>query len=108
MISARPRHQFGRPTKHGIRWRDDMATANKDVTELMNSLIEVCREGEDRFSIAAERTKDPDIKSLLTRFSKQRKQFVADLQAEVHQLGGSPPAMMRSHRAWTAERDRGS
>jgi uncharacterized protein (TIGR02284 family) len=67
-----------------------MAQENDKVISILNELIETCRDGENGFRVASEDAKDPDLKSLFTRYSQQRAQFASDLQTAVHQRGGQP------------------
>ena len=56
----------------------------------LNDLIETCRDGENGFRTAAEGVKDPHVKALFQRFTRQRTEMVKELQEEVRKLGGNP------------------
>jgi uncharacterized protein (TIGR02284 family) len=61
-----------------------------DVSSVLNDLIETCKDGEEGFRTAAEKVKDPSLKSLFTKYSAQRAGFVKELQTAVSQLGEKP------------------
>jgi uncharacterized protein (TIGR02284 family) len=67
-----------------------MAMSIDRVVSELNDLIETCRDGEEGFRHAADNVDDPDMKSLFESYSRQRGDFVRDLQAEVRRLGGDP------------------
>jgi uncharacterized protein (TIGR02284 family) len=78
---------------------------NEEAIAILNNLIEVCRNGQDGFKMAAENVHDSEFRRLFHILSQQRAQFVSELQAEVHRLGGSPTDSSRAagllHRGWT-------
>jgi uncharacterized protein (TIGR02284 family) len=61
---------------------------NDEVISILNNLIETCRKGQYGFRNAAERIQNSEFRRLFNIFSQQRAQFVTELQAEVHRLGG--------------------
>src|SRR5262249_30408962 len=63
---------------------------NNEVIAILNNLIETCRDGQEGFRTAAENIRNSEFRRLFNIFSQQRAQFVTELQAEVHRLGGSP------------------
>lgn len=81
-----------------------MATENKEVVSTLNDLIETCKDGEKGFSTAAEKAKEPSLKSLFTKYASQRAQYVTELQSFVAQLGGDPSTSghvsASLHRGW--------
>ncbi len=81
-----------------------MATETKQIISTLNKLIETCKDGQQGFREAAENVKNPQFKSLFDSYSRQRAQFVADLQAEVRRLGGDADnagsAGGALHRGW--------
>lgn len=78
--------------------------SNEEVISTLNGLIETCRDGQDGFEAAAEGVKDPELKSLLRAYSRQRAGFVGELRDEVRRLGGDPEASgsvaASLHRGW--------
>ena len=77
---------------------------NNEVIEILNGLIQTCRDGQEGFRTAAENIRNSEFRRLFNIFSQQRAQFVSELQAEVHRLGGTPEETGSVggslHRAW--------
>jgi uncharacterized protein (TIGR02284 family) len=75
-----------------------------DMISTLNNLVETCRNGENGFRTAAEGVDDPSLKSLFQNYSRQRAEFVSELQAEVRRLGGDPQntgsVAASLHRGW--------
>ena len=67
-----------------------MADYRDDQISVLNELIQTCKDGAEGFQHAAEGVQDPDLRTLFTRYSEQRRQFTAELQTEVRRLGGDP------------------
>ena len=61
---------------------------NNEVISILNKLVETCRKGQTTFRNAAESIQNSEFRRLFNIFSQQRAQFVTELQAEVHRLGG--------------------
>lgn len=61
---------------------------NTEVISILKKLIATCGVGQEGFRNAAESTHNSEFRRLLSIFSHQRAQFVTELQAEVHRLGG--------------------
>jgi uncharacterized protein (TIGR02284 family) len=61
---------------------------NTEVISILNKLISTCRTGQESFRKAAESIHNSEFRRLFNIFSQQRAQFVTELQAEVHRLGG--------------------
>jgi uncharacterized protein (TIGR02284 family) len=78
--------------------------SNKDVIAILNDLIETCRDGQEGYRVAAENINNIEFRRLFNIFSQQRAQFVTELQAEVHRLGGEPvdrgSISGKVHRGW--------
>lgn len=76
---------------------------SKEISTL-NDLIQTCRDGENGFRTAAEGIKDPHVKALFDRFSRQRAEMVRELQQQVRALGGTPDesgsVSASVHRGW--------
>lgn len=77
--------------------------ASKGISTL-NDLIETCRDGENGFRTAADAVKNPHVKALFQRFTRQRAEMVRELQQEVRKLGGNPEqtgsVSATLHRGW--------
>jgi len=61
-----------------------------DVSSVLNGLIETAKDGEQGFRTAAEKVKDPSLKTLFTKYSSQRAAYASELQAAVASLGEKP------------------
>jgi uncharacterized protein (TIGR02284 family) len=76
----------------------------KEVTSVLNDLIETCKDGEQGFKTAAERAKDSSLKSLFSKYASQRAGYVQELQSAVRELGGDPATSghvaATLHRGW--------
>ena len=67
------------------------ATIKQDETvDILNELIETCRDGEKGFADAAGHVENPAIRSFLEEQSRIRARFADQLQQEVRAMGGSP------------------
>jgi uncharacterized protein (TIGR02284 family) len=63
--------------------------SNEDTIERLNDLTETCRDGELGYRTAAESVHNTELESVFGEYSKQRGQFVRELQSEVERLGGA-------------------
>jgi uncharacterized protein (TIGR02284 family) len=61
---------------------------NNEVISILNGLIETCKRGAEVFRSAAEDIRNSEFRRLFNIFAQQRTQFIAELQSEVHRLGG--------------------
>lgn len=83
-----------------------MSTELNDTISTLNSLIEVCKDGQDGFRMAADAvTGDEDLKAFLFSCSLQRSKFAGELQNEIINLGEPEPTERGSvtatiHRGW--------
>lgn len=68
-----------------------MATVISSILDVIGSLIETCRDGEEGFKTAAGAVIDPALKSELLLYSGQRAEFREDLEEVVRDLGEAPP-----------------
>ncbi len=87
-----------------------MAEVN-DGIDILEDLIETCRDGENGYKQAAEKIDDPEIRSFFLAQSTERAQFVTELQAEAQRLGKREPeeggsAAGAAHRAWIDLKDK--
>src|SRR5437762_1114332 len=80
------------------------ATMNDQAVDLLNQLIETCKDGAQGFRLAESSVKSPDLKQLLGSYAGQRAMFAGQLQAEVELQGGSPEksgsVAATLHRGW--------
>src|SRR6516165_6153399 len=65
---------------------------NNEVITILDGLISTCRRGQDVFRNAAENIQNSEFRRLFNIFSQQRVQFISELTAEVHRLGGDVQA----------------
>jgi len=65
-----------------------MTRTQSHTIAILNQLIETCKDGQEGFLAAASRIPDGDLKALLESYSRQRGQFVGELQEEVRRRGG--------------------
>ena len=81
-----------------------MATETKDVTAVLNELIETCKDGETGFKTAAEKVKEPSLKALFSKYSAQRAGYVTELTSLVSTMGAKPAesghVAASLHRGW--------
>jgi uncharacterized protein (TIGR02284 family) len=75
-----------------------------EIRSILNGLIETCKDGDEGFRSAAEKLKDPAIRSQFLQFARQRAQFAGELQAEVTRMGSEPAKSGSTtgalHRGW--------
>jgi uncharacterized protein (TIGR02284 family) len=78
---------------------------NEEVITILNGLIATCKDGLEGYRTAADNTTNSEFRRLFNIFSQQRAQFVTELQAEVHRLGGKPEefasSVVRLHHGWS-------
>jgi len=74
----------------GIAPGDTGADSVDAVGSTLNHLIQTCKDGEEGFKTAAAGVSDLNLQHLLESYSLQRKEFVAELQAEVRRLDQDP------------------
>lgn len=77
----------------------------KKTRDIIQNLIETCRDGQNGFRESAEHIKNPEVKSFFNEQSLLRAQFASELEAEVHGLGerdvdSSGSTLAAMHRAW--------
>ena len=80
------------------------ANDTKDVANVLNDLIETCKDGEQGYRSAEEKAKDPSLKSLFSKYASQRAGYVTELQGMVRGLGEDPATSghvaATLHRGW--------
>ena len=67
-----------------------MTMATNDVIETLNDLIETSRDGEQGFRTCAQGVTSPNLKTLFEAAARRCAEGVAELEAKVRGLGGSP------------------
>jgi uncharacterized protein (TIGR02284 family) len=77
---------------------------NHEVISILSDLIETCKDAEECFRNAADRIGNSEFRRLFSIFAQQRSQFVQELQAEIHRLGGDASKVVgiggKLHRSW--------
>jgi uncharacterized protein (TIGR02284 family) len=64
--------------------------AERTEREVLHHLVEVCRDGERGFRVAADYVEDPALKALFQELAEQRQQFARELVPHLNRLGGAP------------------
>jgi uncharacterized protein (TIGR02284 family) len=77
---------------------------HRDAIKTLNGLIEICKDGEKGYRLAADKEKDTELSLQFRRYSNERGQFVTQLKEEVRILGGDPEqsgtVLGAIHRGW--------
>jgi uncharacterized protein (TIGR02284 family) len=76
-----------------------------DTIDVIETLIETCRDGQEGYRDAAEHTKNAELKEFFNRQSLERAKFAGELENVAQRLGKSDPDRGPSitnklHRAW--------
>lgn len=83
--------------------------ARTDTIDLLNALIETCKDGEYGFERCADRIDSPALRPLLARHAQQCAAAAAELQALVSRYGGKPEdsgtTVGTLHRGWVSLKD---
>jgi uncharacterized protein (TIGR02284 family) len=82
-----------------------MANTTEKVFDIVHNLIEANRDSQQGYRDAAEKVKDPKLRTYFNERSIERGQFAAELQNELHHLGesdvsNSGTALGAIRRAW--------
>ncbi|HEX8371407.1 MAG TPA: PA2169 family four-helix-bundle protein [Chthoniobacterales bacterium] len=74
------------------------------TVDILNDLIQICKDGQDGFRDASENVRHSDLKTLFSQYSLQRSKFAGDLQQHVINLGEdaekSSSIASALHRGW--------
>lgn len=76
-----------------------------DSIDVLEKLIETCRDGQEGYRDAAQHVKDPQLKGWFNEQSLERARFAGELENHVQRLGKSDPDRKGSvsaalHRKW--------
>jgi uncharacterized protein (TIGR02284 family) len=78
--------------------------AERTEREVLEHLVEICRDGERGFQAAAQHVNTPLLKGLFVELAEQRQTFVRDLEPHLNRLGGSTLSVGTRagavHRGW--------
>ena len=87
---------------------NNMTADNDEVIDILNDLLDSCRDGEYGFNSSAEHTKSADLKTTLMRHAEECRVAGQELQTLIRQLGGEPDeggSMSGAlHRGWVSVR----
>ena len=82
-----------------------MSTQSKSI-EVLNELIETCKDGEYGFKACAEQAESPELKSMLQSRANECRSGAERLQSKVRELGGNPDTSGTvagaMHRGWVS------
>jgi uncharacterized protein (TIGR02284 family) len=85
-----------------------MTSGVETTLATLNTLIQACRDGEHGFRTAAQHVETPELRQLFAAYADQRRDFAAELEAEVRRLGGEPSGsgsvLGSLHRGWMGVR----
>lgn len=73
---------------------------------VLNHVVEICREGQQRYVRAASIASDAHLRKILSDYAEQRGQFALQLEALVKQLGAERDPVIQ-HRTWSGLQDKG-
>lgn len=78
---------------------------NDNVIDVLQDLIETCRDGQNGYREAAENVDDPQLRQFFNEQSLERAQFAGELENHVQRLGDRDPDRSGSiagavHRKW--------
>lgn len=78
---------------------------HSDIIDVLENLIETCKDGQQGYLDAAEHVKRQDLKGYFNQQSQERAHFAGELEAELPRLGESDKKVTGSasaalHRAW--------
>jgi len=78
---------------------------SEDTIDILDTLIETCRDGQAGYRDAAEHTQNSELRDLFNRQSLERAKFAGELENVALRLGESDPDRSPSianklHRAW--------
>jgi uncharacterized protein (TIGR02284 family) len=77
---------------------------NDDVVDILNKLIETCKDGEYGFRTSAEHVKSEQLRTVFLERAESCRRGATELQAEVSRLGGKPEDDSSTagtlHRGW--------
>jgi uncharacterized protein (TIGR02284 family) len=78
--------------------------AERSELAVMNHLLEICRDGERGFRLAARHATESAVKNLFTTLAQERGRFAEELAPHVHRLGGQGYSIGTTegaiHRGW--------
>ena len=83
--------------------------AEQTERDVLNRLIQTCRDGELGFRYAANHMRNPEVKALFLELASQRDAFAGEILPHAHRLGGAtaPDGSIAGtlHRGWITIKD---
>jgi uncharacterized protein (TIGR02284 family) len=83
--------------------------AERTELDVLNHLLETCRDGEHGFFFAASHATDPEVQDLFKTLAEERGRFADELTPHVHRLGGQATTGGTTagaiHRGWMSLKD---
>ncbi|PYP86281.1 MAG: aldehyde dehydrogenase [Blastocatellia bacterium AA13] len=77
---------------------------NDSIVGILNELVETCRDGQEGFKEASDNVTTQDLKNFFLEMSRERAQFLGELQNQVRGYGSDPDNTGSTagalHRAW--------
>ena len=67
-----------------------MSVTNETLVQMLNHLIETCKDGEKGYREASEEINHHYYRSVFSEFARQRGRFVSELQGFVRELNAEP------------------
>ena len=87
---------------------NDMTADSDEVIDILNELLESCRDGEYGFKTSADHATSVDLKTTLVRHAEECRTAGQELEALIRQLGGEPDeggsVSGALHRGWVSVR----
>jgi uncharacterized protein (TIGR02284 family) len=84
----------------------DDSGSRSDVVDVLQDLVEVCKDGEYGFRQSAERAQRQDLQSLFTQRAQDCQRGAQELNAHIRRYGGTPEdsgsALGAVHRGWVS------
>jgi len=85
---------------------DTAMVDNDDVVDVLDDLLESCRDGEYGFRASAEHAESPELKGILLRHASECASAAAELEREIRNHGGEPSSggsvSGALHRGWVS------
>jgi uncharacterized protein (TIGR02284 family) len=77
----------------------------KNAVDVLQDLVQTCKDGEDGYLHAASQASDPELQHFFREQSIERGRFAVQLKQLIEEMGAQPPAISGTfaatlHRAW--------
>ena len=71
---------------------DQVMSDNSQIVKVLQGLATVCRDSQEGYRAAAEQTTDGELKALFEEFAAGRGRDADELDRQIREQGGEPPA----------------